>query len=59
LQEFPVLAIVSSQCLDRRIPGKPTLIEEIATWGLDRNARCTKANWHVTTPDARIKLKHP
>jgi hypothetical protein len=24
----------------------------------DRNANHTKANWHFTTPDARIKLKH-
>jgi len=24
----------------------------------DRNANHTKANWHFTTPNARIKLKH-
>ncbi len=52
------LGILSSQCLDRRIPDRPTLIDEIAAWEHDRNANHTKANWHFTTPNARIKLKH-
>ncbi|MGH9625923.1 MAG: IS630 family transposase [Bryobacteraceae bacterium] len=52
------LGVLSSQCLDRRIPDKHTLIEEIAAWEHDRNAYKTKANWHFTTPNARIKLKH-
>jgi hypothetical protein len=33
------------------------LIEEIAPWVDDRNARYTKADWHFTTTDARV-LKH-
>jgi hypothetical protein len=53
--EFGVLA---SQCLDRRIPDKQTLIDEIAVWEEDRNANPAKADWHFTTADARIKLKH-
>ena len=53
--EFGVL---SSQCLDRRIPDKQTLIDEIAAWQNDRNSRHTKANWHFTTANARIKLRH-
>ena len=52
------LGVLSSQCLDRRIPDKQTLVEEIAAWEHDRNANHTKANWHFTTPNARIKLKH-
>src|SRR5215218_2042508 len=52
------LGVLSSQCLDRRIPDKQTLIDEIAAWEHDRNANHTKANWHFTTPNARIKLKH-
>jgi hypothetical protein len=52
------LCILSCQCLDRRIPDKQTLIDEIAAWEQDRNANHTKANWHFTTPNARIKLKH-
>jgi hypothetical protein len=52
------LGVLSAQCLDRRIPDQQTLIEEIAAWETERNARHTKANWHFTTPDARIKLEH-
>jgi hypothetical protein len=42
------LGVLSSQCLDRRIPDKQTLVEEIAAWEHDRNANRTKANWHFT-----------
>jgi hypothetical protein len=52
------LGVLSSQCLDRRIPDKATLSDEIAAWEHYRNALKTKSNWHFTTPDARIKLKH-
>jgi hypothetical protein len=51
------LSVLSSQCLDRRIPDKPTLIEEVAAWEKDRNTRNAKADWQFTTADARIKLK--
>jgi hypothetical protein len=52
------LGVLSSQCLDRRIPDKQPLVEEIAAWEHDRNANHTTANCHFTTPNARIKLKH-
>ncbi|MCP4306229.1 MAG: IS630 family transposase [bacterium] len=52
------LGVLSSQCLDRRIPDKQTLIDEIAAWEHDRNANHTKADWQFSTKDARIKLKH-
>jgi hypothetical protein len=52
------LGVLSSQCLDRRIPDKQTLSDEIAAWEDERNANHTKANWQFTTPNARIKLKH-
>jgi hypothetical protein len=51
------LGVLSSQCLDRRIPDKQTLNEEIAAWER-RNALHTKANWRFTTSNARVKLKH-
>ena len=51
------LSVLSSQCLDRRIPDKQTLIEEVAAWEASRNKNNTKANWQFTTADARIKLK--
>src|SRR5258706_749870 len=52
------LGVLTSQCLDRRIADKQTLVEEIDAWQHDRNASHTKANWHFTTPNARIKLRH-
>lgn len=51
------LSVLSSQCLDRRIPDKAMLIAEVATWEDDRNKNNTKADWQFNTADARIKLK--
>jgi hypothetical protein len=51
------LGVLSSQCLDRRIPDKQTLIEEVAAWEDRRNRHHTKADWQFTTVDARVKLK--
>jgi hypothetical protein len=51
------LAVLATQCLDRRIPDKPTLNAEIAAWQNARNTRCVTADWQFTTQDARIKLK--
>ena len=52
------LGVLSAQCLDRRIPDKQTLIDEIAAWEHDRNINHAKSDWHFTTKHARIKLKH-
>jgi hypothetical protein len=51
------LGVVSRQCLDRRIPDKQTLIDEVAAWQAERNSKHAKADWHFTTANARIKLK--
>jgi hypothetical protein len=51
------LSVLSTQCLDRRIPDKQTLAEEVATWETCRNKKHTMADWQFTTTDARIKLK--
>ena len=51
------LSVLSGQCLDRRIPDKQTLIDEVAAWENDRNTNHTKADWQFTTADARVKLK--
>ena len=51
------LGVLTTQCLDRRIPDKPTLTREVAAWEADRNKRNTKTNWRFTTAAARIKLK--
>jgi hypothetical protein len=47
------LGVLSSRCLDRRIPDKPILIDEIAAWERERNANHVKANWRFTTRNAR------
>ena len=52
------LGVLAAQCLDRRIPDKQTLIDEIAAWECDRNVHHTKSDWHFTTKNARVKLKH-
>lgn len=51
------LGVLSSQCLDRRIPDKQTLVEEVTAWEAARNKHHTKADWQFTTADARVKLK--
>jgi len=51
------LAILSSQCLDRRIPDRRSLERQVAAWLRDRNTHHIKADWRFTAADARIKLK--
>jgi hypothetical protein len=51
------LAVLSGQCLDRRIPDKEALTREVAAWLDRRNTHHAKADWRFTTEDARIKLK--
>ena len=51
------LAVLTNQCLDRRIPDKPTLEKEVAAWEAHRNKHHAKADWQFTTADARVKLK--
>jgi DDE superfamily endonuclease len=50
------LAVLSTQCLHRRIPNKPQLIAEVAAWEQHRNKRHAKADWQFTTVDARVSL---
>ena len=52
------LGVLSSQCLDRRIPDKESLIREVAAWQARRNKHNATANWQFTNDDARIKLRH-
>jgi hypothetical protein len=51
------LGVLSSQCLNRRMPDKRFLKSEVAGWQTNRNKKHTKANWKFTTQDARVKLK--
>jgi hypothetical protein len=51
------LSVLSSQCLDRRIPDRQSLIDEIAAWNADRNQHHAIADWQFSYSDARVKLK--
>jgi len=51
--EFSVL---SRQCLDRRIPSKEQLSEQITIWKDQRNAQKATVNWRFSSTDARVKL---
>jgi hypothetical protein len=55
------LGILSSQCLNRRIPNKQIIEREVAAWRNHRNKHHAKADWQFTTDDARVGLKrhHP
>ena len=52
------LSVLSRQCLDRRIPNKQALIEEVNAWEEDRNNNHARADRQFTTADAHVKLKH-
>jgi hypothetical protein len=51
------LSALQRQCLDRRLPDRPTLDREVTAWVRDRNAAEATIDWRFTTADARIKLK--
>ena len=52
------LGILANQCLDRRLPDRETLEQEVAAWVAERNAAVRTIDWRFTTDDARIKLDH-
>ena len=51
------LNVLQKQCLNRRIPDRATLNEEVAAWEQSRNNANNKVDWQFTTQDARTKLK--
>ena len=51
------LRVLSGQCLNRRIPDKKTLEQEVTQWQIKRNFLQTKVDWRFYTDNARIKLK--
>jgi hypothetical protein len=52
------LAVLSTQCLDRRLPTLPLLRKEVAAWERQRNSERVTIHWLFTTADARRKLRH-
>ena len=51
------LAVLSRQCLDRRIADIRELDRHATRWEAERNIKHQKARWRFTTADARIKLR--
>lgn len=52
------LSVLTRQCLGCRIEERSKVEQEATQWAKDRNQRQIGVNWHFTTHDARIKLKH-
>jgi transposase len=50
------IGVMVTQCLDRRIPDKATLISEVAAWEQRRNAEQARIEWMFTVDRAREKL---
>jgi hypothetical protein len=53
------LGVLASRWLDRRIPDKQTIADDVAASVAKRNPDHAVADWHFTTEDARVKLKSP
>jgi hypothetical protein len=52
------LSVLTRQCLERRIANQDTVAKEAGAWSKRRNAQQVGVDWHFTTADARIRLKH-
>jgi hypothetical protein len=52
------LSVLSSQCLDRRIPDFETLARETAVWQAIRNRQGIPVKWRFTLTNARDRLGH-
>ena len=50
------LAVLSRQCLDRRIPDRATVEQVVGMWEERRNAARATVEWQFTTDKAREKL---
>jgi len=52
------LSALTRQCLDRRINDLDELNTELTAWQHATNTAQRQVDWHLTTHDARIKLRH-
>jgi hypothetical protein len=52
------LSVLSSQCLDQRIPDEQTLRQHLAAYQQRRNEARAIINWRFTSFDARVKLHY-
>jgi len=52
------LSALTRQCLDRRIDAPAPLNAELAAWQQQTSSDQRQVQWHFTTGDARVKLRH-
>jgi hypothetical protein len=52
------LSALTRQCLDRRIEDLTVLNAELAAWQQQTNTNQRQVDWHFTTDDARVTLRH-
>jgi hypothetical protein len=51
------LNVLVKQCLNRRMPDKATMEEQIEAWLKDKDTKKKLIDWQFDIPDARAKLK--
>ena len=51
------LSVLSRQCLNRRLPDKATIADEVRGWEVDRNTKAAKIDWQFDVGSARCKLR--
>lgn len=51
------LSVLTRQGLERRVPDKQALEQQVKSWYSQRNSQQAKVDWQFTTKDARVKLK--
>lgn len=51
------LSVLVRQGLEKRVPDKQILEQQVQSWYSQRNSKQAKVEWQFTTKDARVKLK--
>jgi hypothetical protein len=51
------LSVMARQCLRQRLPTQAAMHTAVTAWAARRNAAIQTIDWHVTTDDARLKLR--
>lgn len=51
------IAVLKEECLNRRLPTKPGVTQEISVWEERRNRQHATVEWRFTSRNARKKLK--
>lgn len=49
---------MARQCLNQQTPDLDAMTEAIAAWVEHRNAAIRTVDWHYTTDNARVRLRH-